>query len=193
MQLLILLPIIGPLRIVLIFRRLILYTVTHKTLPYWPEIQQRLGEPIFQLFWWSTCHITLCLLWIYHPITAPFRALSWWAYIYFRIILNKPRTTVAPTKNENPRAKKIRHRLEEKLKCWQLFRRNFFSRKLRGHFHGKEGVTMHSFASKLCMYSHYHLSGWWSTVFGGTSIEEDDVNAAHIVLRASWHVHLDIS
>ena len=26
--------------------------------------------------------------------------------------------------------------------------------------------------------------------FGGTSIEEDDVNAAHIFLQASWHVHL---
>ena len=40
------------------------------------------------------------------------------------------------------------------------------------------------------MYSYYQLSGWWFTVFGGTSIEEDDVNAAHIFLRASWHVHL---
>ena len=49
---------------------------------------------------------------------------------------------------------------------------------------------MQSFASKLCMYSHYQLSGWWSTVFGGTSIEEDYINAAHIFSRASWHVHL---
>ena len=43
------------------------------------------------------------------------------------------------------------------------------------------------------MYSHYQLSGRWFTVFGGTSIEEDDVNVAHIFLRASWHVHLMFS
>ena len=66
-------------------------------------------------------------------------------------------------------------------------------RKLRRHFHGKERVPIQSFASKLCMFSHYQLSGWWSTAFGGTSIEEDDVNAAHIFLRASWHVHLMFS
>ena len=158
-QLLILLPIIGPLRIALVFRRLVLYTVTHKTLPYWPELQQRLREPIFQLFWLAEWLIKLCLLCIYHPITAPFRALSWWAYIYFRIILNKPRAKVAPTKNEKPSAKKIRHQPEEKLKCRQLFQRDFYLRKLRRHFHGKERVPMKSFVSKLCMYSHYQLSG----------------------------------
>ena len=52
---------------------------------------------------------------------------------------------------------------------------------------------MQSFASKLWMYSHYQSSGWWSTTFGGTSIEEDDVNASHICLRASWHVHIMFS
>ena len=48
---------------------------------------------------------------------------------------------------------------------------------------------MQSFASKLCMCSHYKLSGWWYTALGGTSIVEDDVDAAHIFLQASWHVH----
>ena len=52
---------------------------------------------------------------------------------------------------------------------------------------------MQSFASKLCMFSHYQLPGWWSTAFGGTSIEEDDIDTAHIVSRASWHVHLMFS
>ena len=167
MQLLILIPIIGPLRISLISHFLIVYTVTHKTLPYWPELQQRLGERIFQLFWWAAWLIKLCLLCIYHPITAPFRALSWWTFIYFRIILNKPRITVAPTNNEKPRAKQICHRLEEKRKCRHLFWRKFSSRKLRRYFHGKEKVPMQSFASKLFMYSHYQLSGWWSTVLVG--------------------------
>ena len=52
---------------------------------------------------------------------------------------------------------------------------------------------MQSFTSKLCMYSHYQLSVWRSTAFDGTSIEKDDVNAAHIFLRAYWHIHIMLS
>ena len=95
----------------------------------------------------------------YHQITAPFRALSWWAFIYFWIIFNKPCTKVAPTKNENPRAKKNTSPTGGKTKMPTVIPEDFFSRKLRRHFHGKERVPMKIFVSKLCMYSHYQLSG----------------------------------